>query len=170
MKTVKVQVVYLEMLRPPPRDPPTPPEQVEIRRVHRPGVAFYRRLYDRVGRPWNWTDRKLIADEELAAVIDHDAVEIYVLYAAGDAAGYAELDRRRPGEIELAYFGIRPEFAGRGLGKYLLGWAIAKACSYQPRRLWLHTCELDHPAALPMYRKAGFEQYDQRTVEQVILD
>jgi GNAT superfamily N-acetyltransferase len=76
--------------------------------------------------------------------------------ADGVPAGFAELDRRTKGEIELVQFGLLPEFIGQGLGRYFLRWAIDRAWGYQPRRFWLHTDTQDHPAALPNYLKAGF--------------
>jgi GNAT superfamily N-acetyltransferase len=69
-------------------------------------------------------------------------------------AGFAELDRRNNDEIELVQFGLMPKFLGQGLGKYFLQWTIDKAWSYQPKRFWLRTCTLDHPA--PNYLKSGF--------------
>lgn len=100
-----------------------------------------------------------LSDEQLAAIIQDAAVEVYVLYVSGVPAGYAELDRRQFPDIELAYFGIIPEFIGQKLGPYLLRWSIDKAFSYSPRRLWLHTCTLDHPIALATYQRAGFRIY-----------
>ena len=93
--------------------------------------------------------------------IEDEAVEIYVLYADGAPAGFAELDRRSRGEIELAYFGMMPFFIGRGLGRYLLAWAIERAWSYEPERLAVNTCTLDHPKALPLYQQLGFKPYKQ---------
>ena len=84
---------------------------------------------------------------------------------AGVPAGYAELDRRAPPDIEIGYFGLMPEFIGQGLGGYLLDWAIHHAWRMQPRRLWLHTCDLDHPGALG-YQRSGFRIYDRRTSTQ----
>ena len=104
------------------------------------------------------------ADEALAAIIRDARVEIYVLYCDGAPAGYAELDFRKKGEVELAYFGLIPEYIGRGLGGYMLDWAIDTAWSRRPGRVWVHTCTLDHPAALAVYQKAGFVAYDQETV------
>jgi hypothetical protein len=66
------------------------------------------------------------------------------------------LDRRQPDEVEIVQFGLMGPFIGQGLGKYFLQWTIDRAWSYQPRRVWLHTCTLDHPVALPNYLKAGF--------------
>lgn len=168
MKTVPVRVTYLQMLRPRRRNSRPPLDGVEIVRAERPTTAFYRFLYQAVGQAWNWVDRQLMSDEDLGKIIRDDLVEIYVLYVGGTPAGYAELDRRVEGEVELAYFGIVPEFAGRGLGRYLLDWAIHRAWSYDPQRFWLHTCELDHQAALPMYLKAGFEVFGERVIDQVV--
>ncbi len=78
------------------------------------------------------------------------------------------MDRRNKEDIELVQFGLMPEFIGRGLGWYFLQWIIDKAWSYQPRRFWLHTCTLDHPAALPNYQKAGFTIYKEETIQRDI--
>jgi GNAT superfamily N-acetyltransferase len=123
-----------------------------------------------VGRDYCWVDRNLMPDEDLRRIIQDPGVEVYVLSVAGAPAGYAELDRRQPGEIELAYFGLFPDFVGRGLGKFFLAWAVERAWSHGPRRVWVHTCDLDHPAALPNYLKAGFVVYDERVIEQVVAD
>lgn len=169
MKTVPVKTTYLQMLARAQRNTPPPIEGVEIVRAEKPAVAFYRSLYDAVGGDWNWVDRKLLSDEELRGIIHDDLVEIYVLYFNQAPAGYAELDRRKENEIELAYFGIVPDLIGKGLGRYFLDWTIRQAWSHDPKRLWLHSCELDHQAALPMYLSAGFKVFDERMVDQVVL-
>lgn len=169
MKTIPVKTTYLQMPANAARNVSPPREGIEIARVEKPQIEFYRLLYDRVGRDWSWVDRKRLSDDTLAGIIHHDLVEIYVLYVDRAPAGYAELDRREENEIELAYFGIVPELIGRGLGRYLLDWTVRKAWSYGPKRLWVHTCELDHQAALPMYLSAGFEVFDERMIDQVIL-
>jgi len=168
MKTIPVKTIYLQMTAPAGRSTPPPMPGIEIVRTEKPAVAFYRLLYDAVGRDWHWVDRKLLSDEQLRRVIHDELVEIYVLYVDQVPAGYAELDRRREHEIELAYFGIVPGLTGRGLGRYLLDWAVRKAWSYAPKRLWVHTCELDHEAALPLYLSAGFEVFDEKMVDQVV--
>jgi GNAT superfamily N-acetyltransferase len=169
MRTIPVKTTYLQMVAPERRSTPLPMKAVEIVRAEKPAIALYRWLYDAVGRDWNWVDRRLLSDEELGRIIHDDRVEIYVLYVANVPVGYAELDCRRENEIELAYFGIVPELIGKGLGRYFLDWTVRKAWSHAPKRLWLHTCELDHQAALPMYLSAGFEVFDEKTVEQVVL-
>jgi len=168
VKTIPVKVTYLQMLSRPGWNHQPSREDVRILLAEKPTIAFYRFLYDAVGRDWNWVDRKRMGDDELGRIIHDDRVEVYVLYARGVPAGYIELDRRVDNEVELAYFGIMPEFIGRGLGPLLLHWAVDRAWSYGPKRVWLHTCDLDHQAALPLYLKAGFEVYDQRTIDQVV--
>ncbi len=153
-------ITSLEMLAPPAPPALAPPrDDVAIVRAHRPTVSFYRFLYNTVGEPWLWGDRRKLSDEALAAVVQHPAVEVFVLHVAGVPAGYSELDRRVEGEVEIGYFGIMPEFLHQKLGPYLLDWTIRTAWSYAPRRLWVHTCTLDHPRALAMYERAGFRAY-----------
>ena len=123
-------------------------------------VPFYRFLYDAVGRPWYWTDRKTVSDEDLAAILGDPAVDVYVVYVDGTPAGYFELDARKPGTIDLAYFGIMPDFIGHRLGPWLLAQAIDMAWDREPQRLTVNTCTLDHPKALPMYQRFGFQPYD----------
>lgn len=162
-----VTITYLEMLERPARGPAQPPrltEKIALMRAERPTVSFYRYLYNAVGGPWVWYERNQLSDKELAAILMDERVEICVLYYGGTPAGYAELDFRQEGEVELAYFGLIPDYIGLGLGSYLLDWAIDTAWSRNPRRLWVNTCTLDHPAALPIYQKAGFMPCDQETI------
>ena len=160
---VETLVTYLEMTAPPGGPATRPPRPaVEIRRAVRPTTSFYRYLYDAVGGPWTWTERRLMSDEGLAAIVRDPRVEVLVLWVDGVPAGYAELDRRAPPDIELAYFGLIPEFIGQGLGRFLLDHAVRRAWSCEPGRLWVHTCDLDHPRALGVYEKCGFRVYDRR--------
>jgi GNAT superfamily N-acetyltransferase len=158
-----VTITYLEMLEPPARAQVVAAEGVDVQRATSPTVEQYRDLYDRVGRDWRWIDRRILSDEQLAAIITDSRVEIYLLSLNGEVAGYAELDRRFGADIELAYFGLVPEFIGRGLGKFFLDWVIDRAWSLSPLRIWLHTCTLDHPRALTNYLKAGFVPYKEET-------
>ena len=160
-----VTVTYLEMTSPDQRTTtPGWTEPATILRAERPTISFYRYLYDTIGADWHWYMRRQLSDEALAAIIHDDAVEVFVLYVRGVPAGYVELDRRVEGEVEIAYFGLIPEYIGRGLGPGLLDWAIGRAWTYRPRRIWLHTCSLDHLKALAVYRRAGFEVYDCKEV------
>ena len=172
-RTVLVTVTYLEMKSQEQRSAaPGWGEPVVIRRAERPTISFYRYLYDTVGADWDWFERRRLSDEALAAIVHDGAVEVFVLHVRGVPAGYVELDRRVEHEVEIAYFGLVPDYIGRGLGPCLLGWGLDRAWSYGPRRVWLHTCSLDHPKALSVYRRAGFEVFDRRVepVETTLLD
>jgi GNAT superfamily N-acetyltransferase len=163
---MKVKTTYLQMFARPERVVPPPREGLAVVHVQRPTVAWYRSLYDAVGRDYDWTSRKNLSDTELAALLNDRRDEVHVLMADGVPAGFAELDRQVDGEIELVQFGLMPAFIGQGLGKYFLQWTIDKAWSYGPRRFWLHTCTKDHPAALPNYLKAGFTIYKEEVKDQ----
>ena len=162
--TVDTHVTALQMLSRPTRPAPHPPAGVRtaLIRAEPPTVAFYRFLYNRVGADWTWVARRLDDDAKLEAEITDPKVEIYVLYVDGSPAGYGELDRRPGGgNVELAYFGLMPEFIGRGVGRFLLDTVVDIAWTGNTERLWVHTCDLDHPRALGVYQKAGFEPFDQ---------
>ena len=165
MPTVPVTVTYLEMMSRDQRVPgPGWTEPALVQRAERPTISFYRYLYNTVGADWDWWVRRRLSDDELAAIIHDEAVEVWVLHVRGVPAGFAELDRRVDAEVEIAYFGLMPEYIGRGLGPALLDRALERAWSCGPRRVWLHTCSLDHPKALAVYRRAGFEVYEREVV------
>jgi len=162
---LKFVITYLEMRAPPRRASVLPAGggKMALMRAAPPTVSFYRYLYDTVGAPWFWYERRAMTDEDLAGIIGDGDVAIYVLYANGVPAGFAELDCRVKGDIELAYFGLIPDFVGRGLGMYLLAWTAEEAWRREPRRLWVHTCNFDHPRAVHVYQRAGFVPYRQET-------
>ncbi|HER26269.1 MAG TPA: GNAT family N-acetyltransferase, partial [Rhodospirillales bacterium] len=134
-----------------------------VQRAHKPTAAFYRYLYTGVGEPWMWWQRSVLGDRELLALIDPEKVEVYVLYVAGTPAGYFELDLKQFPSIELAYFGLMPQFTGIKLGPYMMGLALETAWAHGPDRLWIHTCDMDHPAALTLYQRSGFEIFAEET-------
>jgi GNAT superfamily N-acetyltransferase len=167
---MKVRTSYLQMFAHPERIVPPPRGGLAVVHAKKPTVAYYRFLYDAVGRDYDWTSRKKLSDAELAALLNDPRLEVHVLMVEGVPAGFAKLDRRIEGEIELVQFGLMPEYIGQGLAWFFLQWTIDKACSYGPRRFWLHTSTKDHPAALPNYLKAGFEIYKEEIKDQRLDD
>lgn len=125
-------------------------------------VSFYRFLYGEVGRHHHWVDRLEWSDEQVRSYLDSPDVGLWVLWLHGAPTGYFEL-RSQEGATEIAYFGLLPEFKGRGLGKHLLTAATQTAWGAGARRVWLHTCSLDDPAALPNYMQRGFRPFKQET-------
>ncbi|MEW6281673.1 MAG: GNAT family N-acetyltransferase [Candidatus Eremiobacterota bacterium] len=157
----EVTTTYLEMLTAPGEAAREAPRGTSVMRSEEPTASFYRFLYHTVGEPWHWLDRRQLSDDELLSRLA-DA-ELYVLYDRGTPAGYSELVPRGP-EVKLEYFGLMPEFVGRGLGGWFLEWTVRRAWNREAvSRVWVHTCTLDHPAALPLYRKVGFQIYDRKT-------
>jgi GNAT superfamily N-acetyltransferase len=158
-------ITYLEMLeRPVGRRAPAPLERLALMRADDCTVSFYRYLYNAVGEPWLWFERRLIDDAALAELISKPTIEIFVLYVRGVPAGFFELDTAAPRETKLCYFGLIPEFIGRRLGPYLLQAAIDQAWSRPIHRFWLHTSTFDHPKALRTYQQAGFVVYARRPI------
>lgn len=135
-----------------------------VRRLDTVPGSLYRYLYREVGRPWHWLDRWDWSDARVAEHLASGGVEIWLLTVAGTPAGYFELHRTAH-EVEIAYFGLLPEFIGQRLGPALLTVAVREAWASAPGRVWLHTCSLDHPHAVRNYQRVGFlpyreEQYD----------
>lgn len=161
---ITTTVTYLEMVDRPTR--PTVPApsrpRTSLVRAENPSVAFYRFLYDSVGGPWTWMERRLMDDDTLRATITAPDVEIYVLWADGVPAGFGEINRGvKADEVEITYFGLMPDYIGLGLGWYFINATIDIAWASEPRRIWVHTCDLDHPRAIGNYQKAGFKVFGQ---------
>ena len=162
-KSVDVVITYLRQVeRPRYTSQAKPPGKLSILRAERPPIHFYRYLYDLVGRRWNWTTRKKLGDEELASIIHHPQTHLYVPYIAGVPAGMGEIDATRPPVSEIRFFGLAPDFIGKGYGRYFLANIIDLAWSTNPAEVRIETCTLDHPAALPLYQKFGFAVFDQQ--------
>ena len=161
---IEITTTYLQMLKPPsvPAKAGSRIEPLAVMRCNPPSVSFYRYLYDLVGRDWAWYERLTWSDAKLAATITAPTAHIYVLYVAGVPAGFCELDCERQDEVEIVYFGLATDFQGRGLGSYWIGWTVGRAWSFEPKRVWLHTCTLDHPRALSIYQKVGFRAVQAR--------
>jgi len=163
-KTVEVRRTYLKLSEPGDFRPAgTAGQTARIDRVADCPPSFFRFLYREVGRYYHWTDRLGWADELIEAHLARNSVSLVVMYLGGAPAGYFELEQHQDGSTEIAYFGLLPEFIGRGLGKYLLTEAINQAWSFSPTYVWLHTCSLDDPAALPNYLKRGFQPFKEET-------
>ncbi|MGI9483223.1 MAG: GNAT family N-acetyltransferase [Hyphomicrobiales bacterium] len=167
---IPVTVTFLEMFAEPLLRVPVPAQKLALMRAEKPEVHFTRYLYETVGADFVWVDRRRVSDADLAAVVQDEDYETYVLYKEGCPAGYFELDCRNMPDIELAYFGLFPDATGFGLGRYLLAQAIRTAWSHEPQRVHVETCTLDHPAALPLYQKLGFSPYKQVEKEIIPLD
>ena len=157
-------VTTLEMRgRPLPR--PIPEAPLRLVRWAEPDAERYRALFRRVGAPWLWFSRLAMDEDALLAIIRDPAVEVFAAVdRQGIEVGMVELDFRDSGACEISYFALVPELCGRGLGRWLMAEALARAWRGGIDRVWLHTCTLDHPSALGFYRRQGFVPVS-RTIE-----
>jgi GNAT superfamily N-acetyltransferase len=165
MPLIDVVRTYLEMTSPADLVPVSAPgAEVRLEPIRDCPWHLYRYLYVEVGRAYHWVDRLSWTEEQIRAWLDGPST-VWLLTVEGAPAGYFELRGHADGSIEIAYFGLMPEFVGRGLGKYLLARAVEAAWAEQPTRVWLHTCTLDHPSALPNYLKRGFRKVRDETYQ-----
>lgn len=123
----------------------------------------YRVLYLSVGEKLNWLDRLFIDDAELYEIINAQKTHIFKFFIQNEYAGYCELVEKKCC-IEILYFGLIPDFIGKGYGNYFLKKTIDLAWSFTPKWIQLNTCDLDHRNALKAYLNAGFKLY--RTIRE----
>lgn len=140
------------------------PEDCAWRELEGSAWRHSRSLYAEVGADYHWYDRLPWPDAQWEGLMASPDTRVFVLDLAGRRAGYVEL-ARTDDSVEIAYFGLLGFAQGRGLGRWMLERAIAEAQAWGARRVWLHTCTLDSPVALPNYLARGFqvvrtEQYE----------
>jgi GNAT superfamily N-acetyltransferase len=159
-----VTTTYLEMRC---RDDLRPKRHPDLRfRIGEVSVRqwqFNRYLYLMVGGTWAWNDKRAWTDEQWRAYAESELLRTFAAYYDASPAGYYELRRDHDGGIEIAYFGLVPAFIGRGFGSALLTHALEEAWRLNPTRVWVHTCTLDHPAAVSNYQARGMRIYDKET-------
>ncbi|MFC0267849.1 GNAT family N-acetyltransferase [Kushneria aurantia] len=151
---------YLEMRDPAALDARPLPPTLAVAECEIPQFELNRFLYQLVGAQWQWTD-KLEGDQQTwRALVESDAHRTFVAWHRGAVAGYFELYRPDGRNVEILYFGLAPGFIGMGFGGPLLSHALACAWAWPGcERVWVHTCSLDHPAALANYRSRGMTVY-----------
>jgi len=159
MPTEPLITTYLEMRRPDQLRPKPADTHFQVREVRAHDWRFNRDLYFRVGQQWDWVDRRAWTSEQWKEYATAPELWTFAGYLDDALAGYFELRRDSETGVEIAYFGLLPEFIGCGLGGALLTSAIQQAWSPRgavaPTRVWVHTCNRDHPHALLNYQARG---------------
>ena len=157
-------VTFLEMKQRPALA--VPPSPLSLQRIERPNLEKYRNLFRLVGAPWLWFSRLIMPDDKLRSIVHDPGVELFaVTNESGDQVGMLELDYREAAQCELSFVGLVPELSGQGHGRWLLAEALRRAWRDGIERVHVHTCTLDHPAALRTYVRAGFTPY-KRAIER----
>ena len=148
---------------------PAPGDDIEVKKVEIPTPVINHFFFVNVGRPWRWFSRLSWALEDWKNLVEKESISTWIGYMAGSPFGYIEFDQQ--GErVEIAFFGLLPQYIGMKLGGFLLSEAIRLAWSLGPKRVWVHTCTLDHEHALNNYLARGFSIYKEETVTEQIPD
>lgn len=161
----EVTTFYLQMNAASELQPARPSGGLTVSEIVPPKWQLNRSLYLLVGESWEWVDKRGWNDRQWQEYVDTDDLRTFVAYLEADIAGYYELSRDEENAVEIAYFGLAPGFIGLGLGAALLTDALERAWSWDAERVWVHTCTLDHPAALKNYEARGMSIYSLRTEE-----
>ena len=156
--TTYLEIGALENLKP---KQPTD-QRFAVREVIVPQWQLNRFLYCYVGERWAWNDKRSWADERWQRYVESGDLRTFIGAMEGSIAGYYELQKKAE-NVEIAYFGLTPEFIGGGVGGALLTSAIEEAFAWDAKRVWVHTCTRDHPAALPNYLARGMKVYSSST-------
>jgi len=166
-----VTITYLETRSPQELRPPNrPASTLAIQEVFENQWQQSRSYYCAVGAPWAWNDKRFWSDEQWQAYAKAPELRTFIAYLQNEPVGYFELHQSNTTEIEIAYFGLLPTFVGRGLGGELLTKTLETAWQQKPSRVWVHTCDLDHPAALANYQARGMAVYKVEVHETPALE
>jgi len=154
---------YLEMHSPEQLRRKHADARFQVREQKELNWVLNRDMYFRVGEQWHWVDKRPWIDEQWKEYAALPELRTFAAHYDDALAGYFELRQDGEGGVEIAYFGLLPEFIGRGLGGALLTSAIEEAWSgggrIVPPRVWVHTCNRDHPQALANYQARGMIVY-----------
>ena len=121
-------------------------------------------FYKNVGKNHHWVDRLVWTEKQWTDYASNEKVKTYVLKDKADFAGYFELILHQ-NEIEIAYLGLLEEYQNKKLGSYLLSTAIKNSFLEKPKRVWVHTCSLDHKNALRNYLARGMKVFKKETIQ-----
>ncbi len=122
-------------------------------------------FYKNVGKNHHWVDRLVWTEKQWINYVSDQKVKTYILKDNDELAGYFELIfHQNENEIEIAYLGLLEEYQNQKLGSYLLSSALKKSFLENPRRVWVHTCSLDHKNALKNYIARGMKIFKKETV------
>ena len=122
-------------------------------------------FYKNIGKNHHWVDRLVWSDQQWIKYVSDKKVKTYILKINNDLAGFFEIILHSDkNEVEIAYLGLLEEYQNKNLGSFLLTTAIKKSFLEKPRRVWVHTCTLDHKNALRNYIARGMKIFKTETI------
>ena len=147
----------------------SPGSNFKISEVKPPDFQLNKFFYKQIGKNHRWIDRLSWSDEKWINYISNRNLETYIISEFDELVGFFELlYNPELEETEISYFGLLEEYIGKGIGGYALSVAIKKSFQKNIRRVWLHTCTLDHPNALKNYIARGMTVFKKENIN--ILD
>lgn len=168
---VTVTITHLEMRSPNELRPKAAPrDDVAVARVPVPLPELNRFFYSAIGGDWYWLERLSWDYSKWLQYLDRPEVETWVVTVSGAPVGYFELERQAGDDVEIAYFGLLSSFVEAGLGGWALTKAVERAWAMGARRVWVNTCDLDHPRALNNYLARGFTVFKTTTKHEDLPD
>ena len=167
---IEVTTTSLEMLSPGEFKPKTiDRNDVQVKKVGIPTPVINHFFFVNVGRPWKWYSRLKWTLADWEALVEKETTSTWIGYMKGSPFGYIELDQQGD-SVEIAFFGLLPQFIGKGLGGFLLSEAVRLAWELEPGRVWVHTCTLDHKYALNNYLARGFSIFNENSAKEQVPD
>ena len=146
-------------------DSNTSPEGYSVEPIQPADFQLNKFFYKNVGKKHHWVDRLIWTDKQWIEYTSDKKVKTYVLKRYEDLAGYFELIiHKDKNEVEIAYLGLLEEYLNKKLGSYLLSSAIKNSFEFNPQRVWVHTCSLDHKNALMNYTARGMKIFKKETI------
>ena len=143
-----------------------PLDNLFLQKVDPPDFQLNKFFYKEIGKKHRWVDRLVWSDKNWNDYLNTIGISTYILKYDEDLVGYFEqIFHKNDFEIEIAFFGILEEYIGRKLGSYLLSEAIKKSFERGSKRVWVHTCSLDHKNALSNYISRGMQIYKTEIVK-----
>jgi len=155
-----ITIYYLELLGREQLNKVATREGFQVRLVSPADSTVNRDFYRNVGAPWLWVDKSNWEDVRWREYAERPQLQTWIATFDDRQVGYFELESQPNGNVEVAYFGLLPDWIGNGLGKLMLSQAVEIAWSFPgTTRVWVHTCDRDHPHALRNYLDRGFQLY-----------
>ena len=141
------------------------PEGCEVQIIKPANFQLNKFFYKNIGKKHHWVDRLIWKEKDWIQYVSDERVKTYVLKNNEDMAGYFELiNHKDKKEVEIAYLGLLEEYQNKKLGSHLLSSAIKNSFECNPRRVWVHTCSLDHKNALSNYVARGMKIFKKETI------